>query len=194
MRKLLCLLTLAAAAAATAAAQHNPPRDPQLPAGLTVGAADWTHVPLIFENAFMVNPSGGGGGGRNVPSRDPSTPTHVASALAQARGRFSDRGRSWPVSITSSGGWRWASVELAYAGAKKIRRVHLDFVFTDPQTGAEVLRISMRTPKRLRAGQTRLFRKEVNATETNRRGDGARLSVEIKEVVYADGSVWTPGG
>ena len=83
---------------------------------------------------------------------------------------------------------------LTNAGAKEIRRVQFDFVFTDPQTGAEVLRIAVRSPKRLRAGQTRLFRKEVKASQANRRGDGARLGVEIREVVYADGSVWTRGG
>ena len=82
---------------------------------------------------------------------------------------------------------------LTNGGAKEIRRVQFDFVFTDPQTGAEVLRLSVRSPKRLRAGRTRPYRKEVGVTKTNLRGDGARLSVEFKEVVYADGSVWRPG-
>lgn len=195
MKNLLRLLAfaLAASAANVAAAQNNPPPRAQFPAGLTAGGATWVHVPIIFDNYLMVG-SGGGARGRGSLSRDPSTPPHVASAIAQARGHFSDAGRSQPARTTSpDGGWRWASVELTYAGAKRISRVHLDFVFTDPQTGAEVLRLSYHTSKRLRAGQTRLFRKEFKATETNRRGDGARLGVEIREVVYADGSVWTSG-
>ena len=94
--------------------------------------------------------------------------------------------------VVRDGGWRAASVKLTNTGAKGIKRVHFDFVFTYPQTGVEVLRLAVRSPKRLRAGQTRLFRKEVKASKTNRRGDGARLSVEVKEIVYADGSVWRP--
>lgn len=111
-----------------------------------------------------------------------------ASGFAGGDGGRGDQG----YVVYGEGSWRAASVKLTNTGAKGIKRVHFDFVFTYPQTGAEVLRLAVRSPKRLRAGQTRLFRKEVKGSKTNRRGDGARLSVEVKEIVYADGSVWRP--
>lgn len=192
MKNLLCLLALAAATAATAAAQNYPQSHSQLPTGLTVGETAWTVIPLYFFNASGIA-GGGGGGGRIASSRDPAVPTHVANAIADARSSFGDGGRGGQGYVVyGKGGWRAASVKLTNTGAKGIKRVHFDFVFTYPQTGAEVLRLAVRSPKRLRAGQTRLFRKEVKASKTNRRGDGARLSVEVKEIVYADGSVWRP--
>ncbi|HLL77676.1 MAG TPA: hypothetical protein VK421_20635 [Pyrinomonadaceae bacterium] len=72
--------------------------------------------------------------------------------------------------------------------------MRFDFVFADEQGGAGVLRLGLRSGRRPGAGETTLLVKEVKGSAKNRRGDGARLGVEIKEAVYADGPVWTPRG
>lgn len=183
MKNLLRLLIITAA---TAAAQGGTSPARQYPTGLILGDPVWAYVPVSYTpgNPFA------GGGRRSYYARYPDAgrPEHVRRAVADARARFG--GGRGPAHLPP---WRAASVELTNSGPKEIRRVRLDFVFTDEQSGAEVLRLSLRSGKRLRAGETALLMKEVKGSAKNRRGDGARLSVELKEVVYADGSLWRAG-
>jgi hypothetical protein len=90
------------------------------------------------------------------------------------------------------GVWRLADVWLTNTGAVAVKSVRLDFVFRDAANGAELLRLSRRNGKRLKPGQTLYYDKVVKRSKRTRRGDGARMSVELTEVVYADGSVWRP--
>lgn len=185
MRKLLTLV-IVLAAASVAAAQGSPPPAAPPPAGLTVGPPVWSEIPVTYTPG---NPYSSGGGVRPGAFRnDPSRPAHVRVAVAQATPRATGHG-----SRSSLPSWREASVALTNAGAKEVRSVRLDFVFADGPGGAEVLRLGLSARKRLRAGETKTLKKTVRGTAANRRGDGAHASVEIREVVYADGSVWRPG-
>jgi hypothetical protein len=185
MRKLLCLLTLAAAAAAIVAAQDKASPAPPRPPGLIVGNPTWADVHIVIAYGNY-----GGGRPRGATRDDSSRAQDDSSALTEEQACAS-AGKS---AAERPATWRAASAKLTNAGAKEIKSVRLDFVFADAQSGAEVLRLSLHEKKRLRAGETRRLSKPVQATKTNRRGDGARMCVEFKEVVYADGSVWTPGG
>lgn len=188
MRKLLLFLALVNASALAASAQT-----PQTPAhGLTLGSPDWTSLGVTAAPPGPVGGRGRGGGGvrggryGNPYSADYQP--HMQQALANARPS--------PAATSSgpTGGgpkvFRHASVALTNDGAKTVKSVRLDFVFTDPATGAEVNRIHHRSKKRLRPGENAVTQKEVMASKRHARGDGMQLSVEVTEVVYADGSIW----
>ena len=163
MRVILALLLLAAAPLAAYAQE----------AGLTFTDVVWEPSYPIFYAT---------GEGRSVPTPRAgnrlsySAPRPVTSALHNMRG---------PDAI-----WRYSSVKLTNTGTLSIRKAKFDFVFHDPATGEEVLRLGNYIGRRLRPGKTRVYHNTVKSTRRTRRGDGARLSVELREVVYADGSVW----
>jgi hypothetical protein len=182
MKKLLRLLAFVAAASVASAAQDRTSQ----PAPLVFGESAWCEVPVTASPGNPYTVPGGGGARRGVARNDPSRPAHVQRAVAQAMPRAFGGGRS------SFPSWRAASVELTNAGAKEVKSVRLDFVFKDAPGGAEVLRLSLHARKRLRAGETKIVRKTVKGTATNRRGDGAHLSVEVREIVYTDGTAWRP--
>ena|ERR1044071_9455058 len=187
MGKLLLLFALANAFALAASAQT--PQAPPTPdgPGLTLGRPDWSSVSV---NVTSVSTAGGGRGGGGYGNRySVDYQPHMAQALANAY-------PSSTVSSSSSVGGarrlRHASVALTNDGAKTVKSVRMDFVFTDPSTGAEVNRIHHRSRKTLRPGESATTTKEVMGSARHRRGDGMQLSVELTEVVYADGSVWRP--
>ena len=187
MRKLLLFLALVNATALAASAQM-----PQTPGhGLTLGRPDWTSVGVTATSPGPVGGQGGGGGrgGRYANRSSADYQPHMAQALANAYAQAYPR----PAPSSSVGGariLRHASVALTNEGAKTVKSVRLDFVFTDPSTGAEVNRIRHRSKKTLRPGESVTTKKEVIASPRHRRGDGMKVSAELTEVVYADGSVW----
>lgn len=189
MRKLLCLIAFFVAASPFAATAQTPQGSPP-GHGLTLADADWaTQDMAAFSTATPGRVSGGGRVGRSYSRADYQP--HMAQALANAYANAYPRpappaaGR-WPRAF------RHASVTLTNDGAKTVESVRLDFVFTDPATGAEVNRIHHRSKKRLRPGEAATTKKEVMASSRHKRGDGAAVSVEVTEVVYADGTAWWP--
>ena len=188
MRKLLLLLALVNAFALAASAQ-TPGH------GLTLGRPDWTSVGVAVTSVGPVGGRGGGGGGvrggrhGNPYSADyqPHMAQALANAYAQAYPRPAPSSSMSPARIL-----RHASVTLTNDGPKTVKSVRMDFVFTDPATGAEVNRIRHRSKKRLRPGESALTRKEVMGSKRHRRGDGMQVRAEVTEVVYEDGSVWRP--
>ena len=188
MRKLLLFLALVNAFALAASAQ-TPPTTGH---GLTLGSPGWTSLGVTAAPPGPVGGQGRGGGGvRGGRHGNPSSADyqpHMQQALANALPRPA------ATSSGSTGGgakvFRHASVAVTNAGAKTVRSVRLDFVFTDHATGAEVNRIHHRSRKRLRPGENASTQKEVIGSKRHARGDGMQLSVEVTEVVYADGSIW----
>jgi hypothetical protein len=189
MKKLLLVLALANAAALAASAQT-----PQTPGhGLTLGRPDWTSVGVTATSPGPVGGRSGGGGrgGRYADRSSADYQPHMAQALANAYAK------AYPSPAPSSTVGRarilrHASVALTNNGPKTVKSVRMDFVFTDPATGAEMNRIHHRSKKRLRPGESALTRKEVMGSKRHRRGDGTEVSAEVTEVVYEDGSVWRP--
>ena len=174
MRVILSLLLLAAAplAASAQAAGGAPPA----PAGLTISDAVWEPSYPTFSSHML-------GEGPRGPAIHP-TP-RAGNTLSYGPSGAGDAGIRGPDAI-----WRHYSVKLTNTGTLSIRKVKFDFVFHDPATGEEVLRLGNSIGRRLRPGKTRVYHNSVESTRRTRRGDGARLSVEVTEVVYADGSVW----
>ena len=83
-----------------------------------------------------------------------------------------------------------ASVAVTNTGTQTVKSLRLEFVFTDPLTGAEVLRVKPRKQRDLRPGATKIFDETLNASARNKRADAAVLSIELTQIVYADGTVW----
>jgi hypothetical protein len=184
MKKVLCLLMLLTTPAA-ASAQAARGADAQ-PPGLTLAEPKWDDIHVSFTGFGSFETSSPGP--RVHPSINNNRPwQHVPRYIPQSH-------LSWsPNSNLRFGGsnfFRAASVSLTNTGAHNVKAVRLEFVFTDPATGAEVLRLRHRTTKKLKPGFSKLIRKEVRASRRIRRADGALLSVEVTEVVYSDGTSW----
>lgn len=185
MKKLICLSVLLASA--TVASAQGPAGVVAPTPAVVAGEPAWAVVPV---NAAPGNPYSVGGRRSSFGRRpDSSQPQHVRAAVAQAYPRPAPAG-----SKVSFPAWRAASVELTNAGAREVKRISLDFVFRDAPGGGEVLRLPLRAGRRLRAGERAVLKKTVKGTARHRRGDGAHLAVEIREVVYADGTLWRAGG
>jgi hypothetical protein len=193
LKKVLCLLILfaapLAASAQTPGVADPPPQvtDSQ-PPGLTLAEPKWEVMPVSFTGFGDFGNSGGGGGPSVHPTINYNRPAHVARHIPA-------NGLNWSPNSGRklSGGsnfFRAASVSLTNTGALPIKAVRLEFVFTDPSNGAEVLRLKHRTTKKLKPGVTKLIRKEARANRRVRRGDDASMSVEVTEIVYADGTKW----
>jgi hypothetical protein len=178
MRVVWSLLLLAAASLVAAAQTGG--GAPPAPAGLTLEKPEWGVIHATFYGT-------GGGGGPSGPAIHPRPmPGNQLSYSSSYRG-----GGVFGPS-TGEDLWRRATVRMTNAGTRSVKLVRMDFVFQDPVTGEELLRIRHASRKRLRPGKTFLHQKTVRRSPLTRRGDGARMSVELTEVVYADGSVWRP--
>ena len=181
MRKLLLFLALVNAFALAASAQ-TPGH------GLTLSEPEWVRQDLAASSKSPVGRRRGGamaysyGQIQNPANSQP----HIDLMYQNAR---PDNTTTAPR-MSRPGGFRRASVAVTNDGAKAVKSVRLDFVFTDPATGAEVNRIHHRSKKTLRPGETAGTTKEVIGSARHRRGDGMEVSVEVTEVVYEDGSVW----
>ena len=184
MKAVLSLVLLAAAplaASAQTAANTSP-----APPGLTIEESGWFRErPVFFATGIgWTGPSGGASG----PAIHP-TPR-------------SGNVLSYPPPATGGGGggfgpdatWRRAEVKLKNAGAVAVTKVQFDFVFNDPKTDEELLRLPYSSRRRLKPGRSNSYSTLMNRSKRTRRGDGARMSVEFTKVVYADGSIWKRGG
>ena len=176
MRIVLSLLLLAAAPFAAAAQTVG--GAPPAPAGLTLEKPEWAVIHAIFFGT-------GGGGGPSGPAIHPNPMPGNQLAHSPNYGGGS-------TLTTGEDLWRRATVRMTNAGTRSVKLVRMVFVFHDPATGEELLRIRHASRKRLRPGKTFLHQKTVRRNALTRRGDGARVSVELTEATYADGSVWRP--
>ncbi|HWS86484.1 MAG TPA: hypothetical protein VN282_05955 [Pyrinomonadaceae bacterium] len=188
MKKLPLLLTLLLATPLATAGQVCGGAPPRAPAGLTLEKPDWAPIHAIFFGS-------GGGGGASGPAIHP-TPTSRGPSVYPQPGnylRYSSRGAGGGGSNTQGADlWRRATVRLTNDGPRTVKRVWMEFVFQDPSTGEESLRVRHASRKRLSPGKTFIHIKTVKTTQQTRRGDGARMCVELREVTYSDGTVWRP--
>ena len=186
MRRVLSLLTLLLAAAFAAQAQtagQTAAGARPSPPGLDVSQPSWLNInPAPLGGGFGTPVTGGG-----YP-RALHHPTPLPGNRLSYRGGAVAGQSSQPSA--SDGMWRGSFVRVTNTGAVAVKSVRMEFVFTDPADGAEVLRVSHRSKKRLKPGDDYEYRKTVRRNARTRRGDGARMSVELTEVVYADGTVW----
>ena len=125
----------------------------------------------------------------------PTDPCKDCPPLTEAA--YQSRWRNRPVKYV-------AVAELRNRGAKAIRSVEVDFVFTDPATGAEFLRYRVHSDRRIGPGKRVKFRRSVRDAKkesgytpalpddaTLTRTDNATPRLEFARVEYADGSVWS---
>jgi hypothetical protein len=177
-RTLLILLFLASPAAVSA--QTGPAGVPPSPPGLRLDELKWVPAaPISYD-------SGGGG-----PAAHPTVSTdRTGSRVIGYRGGAFGPGSGLTQHYDSI--WRTASVRATNTGTVAIKYLRLDYVFTDPATGAEVLRVKQVGTRRkgIKPGKSRVYWETMNGSKRVRRGDDARMSVEVREVVYADKTVW----
>ncbi|HEX5703633.1 MAG TPA: hypothetical protein VFX97_10580 [Pyrinomonadaceae bacterium] len=86
--------------------------------------------------------------------------------------------------------WWLASVRITNESPNNIKFIRMAFVFTDPISGGEVLRIDRRSRKRLKPGESYVYLKTVKSSREVRGANGTQLKLEITEVLYGDGTVW----
>jgi hypothetical protein len=77
----------------------------------------------------------------------------------------------------------YASLTVKNTGAKAIKNIRWDYVLTDPATQKEIKRHNFRGKKALKPGESLTLTEMV-------RPSGAKRSVEIIRIEYADGSAW----
>lgn len=184
MKVFLSLVLLAAAPLAAAAQSAGNTRP--APPGLVVEESEWfrDHPTFFTPGIGWTGPSGASG-----PAIHPTPkPGNVLSYPRPGTG-----GGGSPVQGPDAT-WRRAQVKLKNAGALAIKKVQMDFVFNDPKTGEELLRLPYSSRQRLKPGRSNFYYMTMNRSKRTRRGDGARMSVEFTKVVYADGSTWKRGG
>ena len=180
MKRLFCLLTLALCAGAATAQTLTGAAAPEEP-GLKIENPRWADVHLRFTGFGDITPPLVGGPGRRTRVDSPRPGATNAAAYHP------------PTTLNAnrfSGAFRMASVAVTNTGTQTVKSLRLEFVFTDPATGAEVLRVGLRKQRDLRPGATRILDKTLNASARNKRADAAVLGIELTEVVYADGTVW----
>ena len=183
MKVLLSLVLLAAAPLAAAAQTADNTRP--TPPGLVVEESEWFLDHPRFFGYTMGDRSGGGASGPTIhPIPRPGNSLSYSSGTGGGGNPFSGPDATW----------RRAQVRLKNAGAVAVKKVQLDFVFNDPKTGEELLRLPYSSRRRLKPGRSNVYTTMMNRTKRTRRGDGARMSVEFTKVVYADGSTWERGG
>ena len=97
-----------------------------------------------------------------------------------------------------------ATAELRNRGRQAVKSLEVDFVFTDPATGAELLRYRARSDRRIGPGKRVEIRRFVRDAKkeggytpalpddaTLARTDNTAPRLELARVEYADGSVWS---
>ena len=126
------------------------------------------------------------------PPGDPCTDCPPLSGAV-----YDSRWRNRPVKY-------FATAELRNRGAKAIKSLEVDFVFTDPATGVEFLRYRVHSDRRVGRGKRVEFRRPVRDAKkeggyTPALPDDATLArtnntsprLEFARVEYEDGSVWS---
>lgn len=85
-----------------------------------------------------------------------------------------------------------AQATFRNAGAKAVKAVEWDYVFSEPEGGKELKRYRLQSKQPIAAGATETLAKEVfiKPEENSRHLTAGRQSVSVARVEYADGSVW----
>ena len=85
-----------------------------------------------------------------------------------------------------------AKVVLKNTGAKMVKEVSWDYVFTNPESGKEVRRFKIQSRQQILPGQSETLAKDIGIApeEDTRSLNSAKQSVEVTRIEYADGSTW----
>lgn len=85
-----------------------------------------------------------------------------------------------------------AKVIIKNKGAKTIKAVSWDYVFTDAKEQKELKRYNLQTKQQLLPGEMRTLTRDVglDPKDNTRHVMTGRQSVEITKIEYTDGSVW----
>ena len=85
-----------------------------------------------------------------------------------------------------------AKAVLKNTGAKAIKEVSWDYVFTNPESGKEVRRFKIQSRQQISPGASETLAKDISIApgEDTRPLNTARQSVQVTRIEYADGSTW----
>jgi hypothetical protein len=155
-------LVLLAALAALAAAQTPTENRPP---GLEVLGLDWKYAG--YQRAETV------GGNESIPNNDASTSVKLS------------RKTIYVFKYT-------AKATLKNKGAKAVKAISWDFVFTDARERKELKRFKLQSKQQIPPGETQTISRDIglDPKEDTRRLNSAEQSIEITRIDYADGSTW----
>ena len=85
-----------------------------------------------------------------------------------------------------------AKASLKNMGAKSIKAVSWDYVFTDKASQKEIKRLRIQSRQQILPGETATLSKDIgiDPREDTRQLSESKQSVEITRIEYADGSAW----
>jgi len=77
-------------------------------------------------------------------------------------------------------------------GAKAIKAVSWDYVFTDATEQKELKRYKLQSKQQILPGETQVLTRDVGLSpqDNTRHITTGKQSVEITKIEYADGSIW----
>lgn len=119
--------------------------------------------------------------------------------LADGRYYWSPPNRfAWsPSSRPANPNWTGYSytVEVVNKSGKKIEALEWDYLFVEPDTGKELLRYRFRSKVDIDPAKKKKVRAYTNGwpvalTYAKKDGDGGSEKVEVKRIIYSDGSTW----
>ncbi|HYE12892.1 MAG TPA: hypothetical protein VD968_00435 [Pyrinomonadaceae bacterium] len=89
-----------------------------------------------------------------------------------------------------------AQATVKNAGAKAVKAVEWDFVFSEAEGGRELKRYKLRSKQQVRPGATALLSEDVfiKPEESTRHISDGRRSVSVTRVEFSDGSEWRAEG
>jgi hypothetical protein len=183
VKTILALIVVALATGAVLA--QTPQAPPVSPPGLKSEEVSWQPVypAFVMGNLFPQSSAG------SVPLGGVPHPRPLPGNRLSYRGD-STGAVSAGLQYGDDALWWLASVRITNESPIKIEFIRMAFVFTDPISGGEVLRIDRRSRKRLKFGESYVYVKTVKSSREVRGAKGAQLKLEITEVVYGDGTVW----
>lgn len=85
-----------------------------------------------------------------------------------------------------------AQATLKNGGAKTIKAIFWDYVFTDAKEQKELKRYRLQSKQQILPGETQVLLRDVglDPQESTRHITTGKQSVEITKIEYADGSIW----
>jgi hypothetical protein len=89
-----------------------------------------------------------------------------------------------------------AKAALKNSGAKTVKIVSWDYVFTDAKEQKELKRYKLQSKQQILPGETQLLSRDVelDSKDNTRHITTGKQSVEITRIEYTDGSVWKSSG
>jgi hypothetical protein len=89
-----------------------------------------------------------------------------------------------------------AKATLKNTGAKTIKAVSWDYIFTDAKERKELKRYKLQSKQQLLPGETQLLTRDVelDPKDNTRYITTGKQSIEITRIEYTDGSVWKSSG